>query len=132
MIMQGSATSARNLMLCQSSQLRTSAPVTNSWTFVKCGINFIVPFPTGRGGIRFAVVAVDYFTKWCEAEPLAKSTKENVWKFWKNIICLFGILHSIVSDYSTQFAERKFNSNYEDMGIRRDFSTPTIHSLTVK
>ncbi|KAL2526542.1 Uncharacterized protein Adt_11596 [Abeliophyllum distichum] len=35
------------------------------------------PLPTGRGGIKFAVVAVDYFTKWCEAEPLAKITEEN-------------------------------------------------------
>ncbi|KAL2475229.1 Integrase catalytic domain-containing protein [Abeliophyllum distichum] len=99
-------------------------PITSPWPFVKWEIDFIGPLPTGRGGVKFAVVAVDYFTKWCEAKPLAKITEENTWKFvWKNIICRFGILHSLVSDNGTQFTGKKFNSNCENLDIRRDFST---------
>ncbi|KAL2475410.1 Pol polyprotein [Abeliophyllum distichum] len=75
-------------------------------------------------GIKFTIVAVDYFTKWCEAEPLAKITEENTWKFvWKNVIYHFGIPHSLVSDNSTQFTRKKFNSNCKNLGIQRDFST---------
>ncbi|KAL2531734.1 Ribonuclease H [Abeliophyllum distichum] len=32
-------------------------------------------------GSSLRSVVVDYFTKWCEAEPLAKITEENTWKF---------------------------------------------------
>ena len=35
------------------------------------GVDIIGPMPTGKGQTKFAVVAVDYFTKWAKAEPLA-------------------------------------------------------------
>ena len=42
--------------------------------------------------MKFLVVGIDYFTKWVEAEPLAKVTEQNVRSFvWKSIICHFGI-----------------------------------------
>ena len=49
-------------------------------------------------------MAVDYFTKWVEAEPLGSITQEQVIKFiWKNLICRFGLPRSIVTDNGTQF-----------------------------
>lgn len=69
--------------------------VTRPWPFVKWGIDFIGPLPKGRGSTTFAI---DYFTKLVKAEPLAKITEANTTKFvWKNIICRFGIPHSLVS-----------------------------------
>ena len=39
--------------------------------------------------MKFLVVGIDYFTKWVEAEPLAKITEHNIKSFvWKNIICV--------------------------------------------
>ena len=50
---------------------------------------------------------MDYFTKWIEAEPLAKITESNTEKFvWKNIITRFGIPYAIVSDNGTQFQDK--------------------------
>ncbi|KAL0449088.1 UNVERIFIED_CONTAM: hypothetical protein Slati_1465200 [Sesamum latifolium] len=47
--------------------------------------------PTGTWAKKFLLVAIDYFTKWVEAEPLARITEGEVMKFiWKNIICRFG------------------------------------------
>ena len=44
------------------------------------------PFPIGRRQLKFLVVAMDYFTKWVEAEPLATIIEKNiqnfVWKKW--------------------------------------------------
>jgi hypothetical protein len=37
--------------------------------------------PPGKGNRKFIVVAVDYFTKWAEAEALATITTKNVIKF---------------------------------------------------
>lgn len=61
---------------------------------------------------KFLVVAVDYFTKWVEAEPLVTITGKNILKFvWKNIICRFGISHRIISDNGKQFANDPLRAN---------------------
>jgi hypothetical protein len=39
------------------------------------------PFPTGTKQMKFLVVAIDYFTKWVEAEPLATIIEKNVKNF---------------------------------------------------
>ena len=45
------------------------------------------------------LVAVDYFTKWAEAEALANIRDVDVKKFvWKNIITRFGVPDSLISD----------------------------------
>ncbi|XP_022880881.1 uncharacterized protein LOC111398180 [Olea europaea var. sylvestris] len=99
--------------------------VTSPWPFAKWGINFIGPLPKGRESATFAIVAINYFTKWVKAEPLAKITKANTIKFiWKNIICRFGILHSLVSDNGRLFDNRKMRELCDEMGIKKDFSMP--------
>ena len=51
------------------------------------------PFPVGTKQAKFLVVAIDYFTKWVEAEPLATISEKNVKGFvWKAVICRFRIL----------------------------------------
>ena len=51
------------------------------WPFAKWGIDIIGPLSTAPGGLKFAVVAVDYFTKWAEATPLSIITEKNLMKF---------------------------------------------------
>ena len=54
--------------------------------------------------MKYAVVVIDYYTKWVEVEPLARITEHKVTDFvWKNIIWCFGIPNNIVSDHGTQF-----------------------------
>ncbi|XP_074327263.1 uncharacterized protein LOC141665182 [Apium graveolens] len=45
------------------------------------GIDLIGELPKARGGVKYAVVAVDYFTKWVEAEPLATITAKKLREF---------------------------------------------------
>ena len=53
----------------------------------------------GKGQVKFLIVAINYFTKWVEAEALATITEARIRSFvWKNIICKFGILRTITSD----------------------------------
>ena len=40
------------------------------------GVGYIGPLPIGKGQCKFIIVAVDYFTKWAEAEPLATITEQ--------------------------------------------------------
>nr|GEW56174.1 protein NYNRIN-like [Tanacetum cinerariifolium] len=45
------------------------------------GMDMLGPLPESSGKVRFMIVAVDYFTKWIEAKPLAKTTGKEVKKF---------------------------------------------------
>ena len=48
--------------------------VTSPWPFQQWGLDKLGPLPIGKGQCKFIIVAVDYFTKWAEAEPLATIT----------------------------------------------------------
>jgi len=93
--------------------------ITPPWPFAMWGMDIIGPFPPGKGQCRFLLVGVDYFTKWIEAEPLAAITARKVQGFvWKDIICRYDILQTIVSDSGRQFIDRTLIDFYEGMGIR--------------
>ena len=79
--------------------------------------------PTAPGGLKFAVVAVDYFTKWAEAEPLSSITAGKIVNFvYKNIVCRFGVPHTIISDNGTQFESQEFINFCTGLGIKKSFS----------
>nr|KYP65588.1 Pol polyprotein [Cajanus cajan] len=81
-------------------------------------MDLLGPFPIAKGQCKFLLVAVDYFTKWIEAEPLATITVNNVQKFlWKNIITRFGIPYAIITDNGLLFTDQKLNKFMTDMGI---------------
>ena len=53
-------------------QLASHLNLVNSpWPFAQLGLDILGPFPQATGNRRFVLVAVDYFTKWAEAEALA-------------------------------------------------------------
>ena len=94
------------------------------WPFAVWGIDLIGSLPTGKGGVKYAVVAVDYFTKWAEAEPLATITTKKVLDFViKNIVCRYGLPRKIVSDNGTQFDSDLFTDFCEKHGIIKSFSS---------
>ncbi|KAL5583361.1 hypothetical protein UlMin_015803 [Ulmus minor] len=100
-------------------------PVSSPWPFAKWGIDLIGPLPTARGQLKYVVVAIDYYTKWVEAEALAKITEQNVTNFiWKHIICRFGIPRELVLDHGTQFENEKLRSICRNLGITKIFSSP--------
>ena len=61
-----------------------SEPLTSiisSWLFQQWGLDILGPLPIGRGQCKFAIVGVDYFTKWAKVEPLATITEQKVRNF---------------------------------------------------
>ena len=88
------------------------------------------PLPIGKGQCKFVVVAVDYFTKWAEAEPLATITKQKV--------CQLRLAHhnmkiwyhkALVSNNGKQFDNPKFRDLCVELWIKNYYSSQLIHSL---
>jgi len=70
--------------------------------FSYLGIDILGPFPLAIRQMKYLIVAIQYFTKWIEAEPVAQITAHKVQHFvWKNIVCYFGVPRWLISDNGT-------------------------------
>ncbi|XP_016207175.1 uncharacterized protein LOC107647621 [Arachis ipaensis] len=95
-----------------------------SWPFNRWGIDILGPFPTAPRQVKFLVVAIDYFSKWIEVQPLAKITSSQMISFvWKHIICRFSIPSHIVTDNGRQFANNTFKEFLQNLKIKQHFSS---------
>jgi len=57
--------------------------------------------------MKYLIVAIEYFTKWIEAEPVTQITAHKVQHFvWKNIVSRFRISRHLMFDNDTQFASQ--------------------------
>ena len=71
------------------------------------------------------MVATDYSNKWIKANALSSIKDRDVTRFiWKNIVCLFGIPRSIVSDNGLQFDSRVYRDFCQELKIKNLYSTP--------
>ncbi|GJY45221.1 reverse transcriptase domain-containing protein [Tanacetum coccineum] len=94
-----------------------------------CQAHASVPkLPKGPGRVKYLIVAIDYFTKWMEAKPLATITGKQVVNFtYDNIVCRFGIPATIITDNETQFVNDPFKKWAEKLKIQL-ISTSVYHS----
>lgn len=82
----------------------------------------------GKGEVKFLIIAVHYFTKWVEVEPLATITTKVVTKFlWKSIVCRQEILQSIVSDNKWQFDSEHYQEWCAKLRIWVKYSSLGTH-----
>ncbi|XP_027168007.1 uncharacterized protein LOC113767998 [Coffea eugenioides] len=103
---------------------REMVPIHSPWPFAQWGIDLLGPFPRAPGRYEHLVVAIDYFTKWVEAEPLVSISGKAIQKFfWRSIVCRFGIPHVLISDNGRQFAENPFRSWCAGLGIDQHFTS---------
>ncbi|XP_020421438.1 uncharacterized protein LOC109949730 [Prunus persica] len=100
-------------------------PIVSPWPFAQWGIDLIGTMPQGKGQVKYAVVAVDYFTKWVEAEPLATITAAKKEDFvWTHICCRFGIPYAIITDNGRHFDSELFRQFCTRLKINLFFASP--------
>ncbi|GFY89059.1 hypothetical protein Acr_06g0009990 [Actinidia rufa] len=100
-------------------------PMSSPWPFAQWGIDILGPLPRAPLQRKFLIVAIDCFTKWIEAQPLAKITEKITRDFvWKHLVCRFGIPKVIISDNARQFDNDKFKLFCSDLAISHHFSSP--------
>ena len=67
---------------------------------------------------------MDYFTKWVEAEPMAKITALWVKAFlWKNFFYHFGLPSVIITDHNPQFDSHVVRDFCKEHGVDLRFSS---------
>jgi hypothetical protein len=88
--------------------------VSSPWPSTQWGVNLVGLMLTRKGGCKFVVVVVDYFTKWAEVEALASITTWNIRNFlWKSIVCRYSIPHAFIINNEKQFDCEPFHiQNY--------------------
>ncbi|KAL2248155.1 UNVERIFIED_CONTAM: hypothetical protein Sindi_2667800 [Sesamum indicum] len=97
-------------------------PTRIACPFDQWGIDIVGPFPLTQAKKKFIIVAVEYFSKWVEAEAMAKISEKEVINFiWKNIICRFGIPRILIPDNGTQFQGRKITEWCKELKIAQHF-----------
>jgi hypothetical protein len=95
-----------------------------SWPLQRWRMDLVGPLPTAQVNCRFAAVAVDYFTKWVEAKPLANIKAPTIQKFfWQNIICRFGVPRELTVDNGKQFDCYTFKEYCKSLGTHVKFSS---------
>ncbi|KAK3027704.1 hypothetical protein RJ639_042211 [Escallonia herrerae] len=98
--------------------------LTSPIPFEMWGMDILGPFPMATGQQHFVIVAIDYFTKWTDAEPLATIIEARCEEFfWKNVVCRFGIPKVLIIDNGKQFDNSKFRSFCEDLSINLHFTS---------
>ncbi|XP_022030759.1 uncharacterized protein LOC110931682 [Helianthus annuus] len=127
---QDTSEQLRKCDACQIHALIPKSPkhdlvlITSAWPFYKWGMDIVGPFPPRKGGVKFLLVAIDYFTKWPEVKPLAKITSKQVIDFvWENIICRYGLPGVLVTDNGKQFAKKPFSVWCKEYRINQVFSS---------
>ena len=52
-------------------------------------------------GFEYLYVAIDKFTKWPEVEAVRKETAQSAVKFFKGLVCRFGVPNRVIIDNDT-------------------------------
>ncbi|GAU35417.1 hypothetical protein TSUD_375070 [Trifolium subterraneum] len=110
-----------DMHLAPANKLKT---LISPWPFAWWGMDILGPFPTASRQVKYLIVAVDYFKKWIEAEPLAKIGATHILCFFKrNVLARFGIPQVVVTDNGTQFTNKKFQEFLATIGTTQHFTS---------
>ncbi|XP_022003344.1 uncharacterized protein K02A2.6-like [Helianthus annuus] len=86
------------------------------------GIDFMGPFPPSSGN-RYILVAIDYVSKWVEAQALPTNDARVVVRFLKKLLTRFGTTKALISDRGAHFCNAVMEKALECYGVTHRLST---------
>ncbi|GKA00675.1 reverse transcriptase domain-containing protein [Tanacetum coccineum] len=86
------------------------------------GIDFMRPFPKSYK-FEYILVAVDYVSKWAEAQALPTNDARVVITFLKKLFCRFEMPKALISDRGTHFCNKIMERTMKRYGVNHRFST---------
>ena len=91
------------------------------------GIDFMSLFPSSFGN-KYILVAVDYMSKWVEAQALPTNDVRIVVRFLKKLFSQFGTPREIISDRGTHFVMPNWTRTSRNM----EFIIEQLPLITLK
>ncbi|GJS74013.1 reverse transcriptase domain-containing protein [Tanacetum coccineum] len=85
------------------------------------GLDFMGPFPQSRGN-KYILVAVDYVSKWVEAQALPTYDARVVAKFLRQLFARFGVPKALISDKGTHFCNSQLEKALQRYGVTHKLS----------
>ncbi|MCO5557605.1 hypothetical protein L7F22_011171 [Adiantum nelumboides] len=93
--------------------------------FEKWGIHAMGPLPRTKNGKLYILVAIDYMTRWVEAQSVTRVNEKTVSRFvYTHIWCRFGTPLEIVFDNGPGFRKGLLTEVCEELHILHRHSTP--------
>ncbi|GJR05748.1 reverse transcriptase domain-containing protein [Tanacetum coccineum] len=86
------------------------------------GIDFMGPFLKSHK-FEYILVAIDYVSKWAEAEALPTNNARVVVNFLKKLVSRFGIPKALISDRGTHFCNRQMEKILKKFGVHHRIAT---------
>ncbi|GJQ92659.1 reverse transcriptase domain-containing protein [Tanacetum coccineum] len=87
-----------------------------------CDAYFMGPFPLSNGN-KYILVAIDYVSKWVEAQAFPTSDARNVVNFLKRLFARFGIPKALISDRGTHLCNYQMEKAMKRYRVVHQFST---------
>ncbi|XP_048229080.1 uncharacterized protein LOC125369851 [Ricinus communis] len=87
------------------------------------GIDFMGPFPSSYGN-KYILVAIEYLSKWSEAQALPTDDAKIVCRFLKKLFARFSTPRVLISDKGTHFCNAQLEKALRRYGVTQRFSTP--------
>jgi hypothetical protein len=93
------------------------------WTFTRWGVDIVGQLSTASGNYKYAIVAVEYFSKWIEARVVQRITSQVIQKFWQNVVCSFGGPYKVIVDNVKHFDNTDFRRFCFNLGTKLCFTS---------
>ena len=104
-------------------------PIPVSGPFDQIGVD-VVQFPTSAKGNRYAIVFINYLTKWVEVFPSSNQSALMIARLLvENIISRHGVPKELLSDHGAAFLSKLLHEVYKLMGFHK-VSTTAYHPQT--
>jgi hypothetical protein len=86
--------------------------------FHRVALDTAGPLPETKSGNRYILVAIDHYSKWCEAKAVADHSAKTASRFLEdNIICKYGVPRFILTNNGGEWAA-EFEMMCKDYGIQ--------------
>ncbi|GJW78804.1 reverse transcriptase domain-containing protein [Tanacetum coccineum] len=86
------------------------------------GLDFMGPFPNLKGN-KYILVAVDYVSKWVEAQALPTNDASIVIRFLRRLFARFGVPKALISDRETHLCNSQLEKALQKYRVTHKLST---------
>ncbi len=92
--------------------------------FHRVALDTARPLPETKAGTKYILVAIDHYSKWCEAKAVVDHSAKTASKFLEDdIICRYGVPKFVLIDNGGEWAA-EFEIMCENYGIQHQRTTP--------